>query len=139
MVLHHCNTNNVSVDVIYEINVATMKYVKACSAQKSPCNLIVTKRYLKENRLLAIPFDKGTGICIMKKETYRNKLKDILNLEQFEKVIPGRKNAKDAILKEEERINKTLADLLKNNKISESLYEMVKSAGGSHLVCTVWQ
>ena len=66
----------------------------------------------------------------MKKDTYRNKLMDILNLEQFEKVITDRKNAKDAILKEEERINKTLADLRKNNKISESLFDKVKSTGG---------
>ena len=130
MLLHHCNANNISDDIISEINVATMKYVKACSAQHTPRNLVMTKRYLKENKLLAIPFDKGTGICIMKKDTYRNKLKDILNLEQFEKVIPDRKNAKDAILKEEERINKTLADLRKNNKISESLFDKVKSTGG---------
>ena len=90
----------------------------------------MTKRYLKENNLLAVPFDKGTGICIMKKETYCNKLKDILNLDQFEKVIPKRKNAKDAILKEEERINTTLDDLRTNNKISDSLLQKVKSTGG---------
>ena len=93
-----------------------MKYVKACSAQKSPRNLIMTKRYLKENNLLAIPLDKGTGICIMKKKTYRDKLKDILNLDQFEKIIPPRKNAIDAILKEEERINTTLADSVRATK-----------------------
>ena len=130
MLLHHCNRNNVSDDVTSEINVATMKYVKSCSTQQPPRNLIMTKRYLKDNNLLAIPFDKGTGICIMKKETYREKLRDILNLEQFEKVVPGRKNAKDAILKQEECINKTLADLHQSNKISEVLFEKVKSTGG---------
>ena len=83
LLLHHCSENNISEDVTSEINIATMKYVKACSAQQPPRNLMMTKRYLKVNNLLAIPFDKGTGICIMKKQTYREKLNDILSLEQF--------------------------------------------------------
>ena len=77
MLLHHCSENNVSDEVTSEINVATMKYVKACSAQQPPRHLIMTRRYLKENNLLAIPFDKGTGICIM---TWRNsRTSSILN------------------------------------------------------------
>ena len=32
--------------------------------------------YLKDNGLLAVPFDKGVGFCVMKKETYEKKLKD---------------------------------------------------------------
>ena len=107
-----------------------MKYVKSCSAQQPPRNLIMTKRYLKQNNLLAIPFDKGTGICIMKKESYRDKLRDILNLDQFERVTQQRKNAKDMVLKEEERINGTLTKLLRDDKISESFFEQVKSTGG---------
>ena len=82
------------------------------------------------NDLLAIPFDKGNGFCIMKKQTYTKKLKDILNLDQFEQIIPQRKNAKDAILKEEERVNNTLSQLHSNGKINEQLFEKVKSTGG---------
>ena len=130
LLLHHCSANNVSDDIVSEINIATMKYVKSCSAQQPPRNLIMTKRYLKENNLLAIPFDKGTGICIMKKQTYIDKLRDILNLDQFEKVISTRKNAKDAILKEEERINTTLNELHRSGKINEQFFEKVKSTGG---------
>ena len=46
---------------------------------------MLTNKYLKENRLLAIPFDKGVGICVMKKETYDQKMKSITDLPQFEK------------------------------------------------------
>ena len=119
MLLHHCNANNIPDDVTSDINIATMNYVKSCSAQQPPRNLLMTKRYLKQNNLLAIPFDKGTGICIMKKESYRDKLRDILNLEQFERVTQQRKNAKDMVLKEEERINGTLTKLLRDDKISK--------------------
>ena len=33
-------------------------------------------KYLKANGLLAVPFDKGVGFCVMKKEMYEKKLKD---------------------------------------------------------------
>ena len=46
----------------------------------------MTKRYLREKDLLAVQFDKGNGICVMKRQTYISKLNDISNLEQFEKV-----------------------------------------------------
>ena len=52
----------------------------------------MTIKYLKNNDLLAIPFDK-VGICILKREKYEEKMSDILNLPQFEKVIYIRKNA----------------------------------------------
>ena len=59
----------------------------------------MTKRYLKDNDLLAVPFDKGVGICLMKKEDYCSKLNDILQLPQFQKVEKGRKNEKNPLLK----------------------------------------
>ena len=45
----------------------------------------MTKKYLKDNELLAIPFDKGVGICLMHKDTYHEKMNDIIRLPQFEK------------------------------------------------------
>ena len=109
--LSHCKRNNVSNNIMNEINCATFKYIKSCSSQKSPQNLILTKRYLKEHNLCAVPFDKGVGICLMKYETYYSKLSDILKLEQFVKLEKPRKNSKDFVIKEEERINKVLGDL----------------------------
>ena len=47
----------------------------------------MTQRYLKQNDLLAVPFDKGVGICLMKRDTYQRKMDDILSLDQFEKLV----------------------------------------------------
>ena len=38
---------------------------------------MLTNKYLKDNDLLAVPFDKGVGICVMSKETYTSKIKAI--------------------------------------------------------------
>jgi len=76
--------------------------------QKTPRNVHMTKKYLKENNLLALPFDKGIGICIMKVATYNNKVSDITNLPQFEKMTQTRRNGKHPILKEEERVTSVL-------------------------------
>lgn len=82
----------------------------------------MTKKYLKENDLLAIPFDKGVGFCIMKKELCHEKMDSILNLPQFEKLKNTRKNAKHPVLKEEERVTNILKSLLDEGKIDQSLY-----------------
>ncbi|XP_066916931.1 uncharacterized protein [Clytia hemisphaerica] len=92
-------------------------------------NNTLTKRYLKENELVAIPFDKGVGICLMKRQVYNQKLENIINLPQFQKVVPKRKNEKNAILKEEERILAMLKSLKNENKISESLFLKMKPIG----------
>ena len=60
----------------------------------------MTKKYLKEHNLLAVPFDKSIGICLMKSQAYENKLLDILKLIQFKKLEKARKNAKEFCLKE---------------------------------------
>ena len=35
---------------------------------------------------MAVPFDKGVGICLMRRETYEKRMSDILNLQQFAKI-----------------------------------------------------
>ena len=89
----------------------------------------MTKRYLKEHDLLAISFDKGIGICLMKSTTYNYKLKNIFTLPQFEKYQPPRKNAKNPILKEEEKICKALEQMRTNKKIPETLFKKLKPIG----------
>ena len=79
---------------------------------------------------MTVPFDKGVGICVMRKETYEKKLMDILRLNQFEKWVKPRKNSKDLIVKEEERINDELSQLLRDGAISEELRGELKSKGG---------
>ena len=90
---------------------------------------MMTKRYLKDNDLLAIPFDKGVGICVMKKQTYHSKLDQIISLPQFEKVFPARKNAKHPVFKEEENIISTLKDMKANGEIDDTLYQQIKPRG----------
>ena len=66
---------------------------------------MLTNKYLKENDLFAIHFDKGIEVCVMSKETYNTKLKSVSDLPQFEKVVKTRKNAKHPVLKEENTVN----------------------------------
>ena len=96
---------------------------------KASRNIQMTKKYLKDNDLLAVPFDKGIGICIMKKTTYNNKMEAIINLPQFDKMERKRKNEKHPVLKEEERIVNILKVLKEEGKISEELYETLRPRG----------
>ena len=127
--LKHCKNNKISNDTITDINVKTLTYIKKCKRMKSSRNVNMTKKYLKDNNLLAIPFDKGIGICIMKKEIYESKLDAIINLPQFEEVVSRRKNAKHPVVKEEERVLTTLQQLRNDEKISEDLYGKLKPIG----------
>ena len=68
----------------------------AKNVKQSPSDKGVEKKarkYLKDNGLLAVLFDKVVGFCIMKKETYEKKLKDLLQAEQFSE----RKNLTDSV------------------------------------------
>ena len=127
--LHYCKKKKISDEIITDINVNTLNYVKKCKRMKNSRNVMLTSRYLKENDLLAVPFDKGIGICIMSKETYRKKLKTIMDLPQFQKVMNLRKNAKNPILKEEERINAALKTLFDTGKLSKDVYNKLKPIG----------
>ena len=67
----------------------------------------MTKKYLKENDLLAVPFDKGVGICIMRKTDYYEnwiKLSTFLsskNIRNLEKM----RNTQYSKRKRESRMN----------------------------------
>ena len=88
---------------------------------KTSRNIVLTKKYLKDHDLLAIPFDKGVGICVMNRGLYYEKMDKIIKLPQFENIQKPRKNAKHPILKEEERITNCLKSLLEEEKIDQPL------------------
>ena len=44
-----------------------------------------TRKYLKDNGLLAVPFDMGVVFCIIRKQTYESKLESLLHSAQFVK------------------------------------------------------
>jgi len=78
--LVHCKNHKVSNETITDINIKTLNYIKKCRRMKSCRNITMTKKYLKDNELLAVPFEKGIGICVMKKKTYESKLEAIIDL-----------------------------------------------------------
>ena len=127
--LDHCTKHKVSNEIMTDINVKTVTYIKKCKKLKSARNITLTKKYLKNNNLLAVPFDKGIGICVMKAEQYRRKLEKILQLPQFKKVVNTRKNAKNPILKEEDRVINILKDMKEKNHIDDKLYKKLRPSG----------
>ena len=127
--LEFCKKNEVSDEIITDINVKTLAYVKRCQKQKEQRNIVMTKRYLKENNLLAIPYDKGIGICVMEKNVYQQKLDHIISLPQFEKVLPTRKNEKHPVLKEQERVVDILKTMKENGEIDDILFNSMKPRG----------
>ena len=127
--LHHCKVNKISDETITDINVKTLAYIKRCKQMKTPKNIQMTKKYLKDHDLLAVPFDKGIGICVMKREDYHSKMDKIIALPQFEKIGKLRKNAKHPVLKEEERIIDILKSLHQEDKIDDVLLERLKPRG----------
>ena len=91
-------------EITTDINVKTVNFIKRCKKMKNSRNIGITKKYLKDNNLIAVPFDKGIGMCVMKKGAYHQKLDKIISLPQFKKLTPKRKNEKHPVMKEEERI-----------------------------------
>ena len=79
--------------------------------------------------MLAVPFDKGIGICIMSVDAYKEKMDTILNLPQFEKMSITRKNAQNPIIKEEKRITDILKEMKEDNRISQTLYDKLRPVG----------
>ena len=117
-------------DTITDINIKTLTYIKKCKKMKTPRHLMLTRKYLNDNKLLAVPFDKGIGFCIMKIDKYQEKLDAILNLSQFEGIpTMKRKNEKSPVIKEEERVRDALKELKNSEEIDESLYEKLKPIG----------
>ena len=66
-----------------EIEAAAKRYAKNVKQTPSDKGVEKARKYLKGNGLLAMPFDKVVGFCVMKKETHEKKLKDLLQAEQF--------------------------------------------------------
>ena len=79
--------------------------------------------YLKANDLLAVPFDKVCGFCVMKKSTYMEKLDEVLNSDQFQ-IINGAKD--DIVIKNEKQINNSLQQLMKQGKL---VTKFIKDSG----------
>ena len=60
---------------------------------------------LRDNALIAVPFDKGVSFCVMKKSTYAEKLERALECEQFKKLD---KSCNNIVMKNDRELNKLL-------------------------------
>ena len=109
-----------------EIEAAAKRYAKNVKQTPSDKGVEKARKYLKDNGLLVVPFDKGVGFCVMKKEIYEKKLRDLLQAEQFSE----RKNLTDSvIMKIEKDINKEFLAMKKKEEISEAMYNRLRSTG----------
>ena len=57
LMLSRCEIENVPYEVVNDINIAVVKYIKQCNKQKVPRNLKLTNLFLKKHTLIAVPFD----------------------------------------------------------------------------------
>ena len=58
-------------------------YAKRVKQTPSDKGVEKARKYLKDNGLVAVPYDKGVGFCVIRKDTYDNKLSDLLDLNHF--------------------------------------------------------
>ena len=88
--------------------------------------LAKVQKYLRDNALIAVPFDKGVEFSIMKKNTCAEKLEKVLDCEQFRKL---EKSCDNIEMKNEKKLNKELLDMRKKGKIPVKIYEALRSTG----------
>ena len=80
-------------------------YAKRLKQIPSDKGVEKARNYLKSNGLVAVPYDKSVGFCVMRKESYKNKLSDFLDSNK----VSENKGTSDAIVTMIERdINKEL-------------------------------
>ena len=117
--------NEKDTDAINDLNAAAVWYRKQTKRQKGDRTLNKVRKFLKENRLKAVPFDKGVGFCIMTEETYWQKLESLMDGPQFEE-----KTVKeDPTQRLETNMNKKLTQLYKDGKITKTFCENSRSVG----------
>ena len=55
----------------------TYNYCNQAKTQRPPRYIKMTYKYLKEEKIKAVPFDKGLGFCLMSEKDYEEKLSKI--------------------------------------------------------------
>ena len=125
--LSQLKNQKTSGETLCEIEAAAKAYAK--NVRQTPRDKAVekTRKYLKDNGLLAVPFDKGVGFCIMRKQTYESKLESLLQSAQF---VKKDATTDEGILKIEKELNKELLAMNKRDEISDQLYSKIRSTGG---------
>ena len=110
-------------ETLCEIEAAAKAYAK--NVRQTPRDK--ARKYLKDNGLLAVPFDKGVGFRIMRKQTNESKLESLLQSAQF---VKKDATTDEVILKIEKDLNKELLAMNKRYEISDQLYSKMRSRVG---------
>ena len=111
-----------------EIEAVAKAYAKRVKQTPSNKGVEKARKYQKSKGLVAVLYNKGLGFCAMRKETYENKLSDILDSNQ----LSESKGTSDVIILRIERDNNMeLMAMRKKDEISENLCTRMRSTGGS--------
>ena len=70
----------------FGIEAAAKWYTKIIRETPFDRALAKVQKYLRDNDLIAVPFDKGVRLCVIKKFTYAETLEKVLDCEQFRKL-----------------------------------------------------
>ena len=111
--IENLRENNVQGKKLFEIEAAAKRYSKNIRETPLDRALAKVKKYLRDNALIAVPFDKGAGFCVMKKSTYAEKLEKVLDCEQFRKL---EKSCDNIVMKNGKEINKKLLVMRKRGR-----------------------
>ena len=84
------------------------------------------KNFLRENGLVAVPFDKGCGMVVMQQTQYKQKMDVILSGPEFREIDKIGRYKKAIPMAKEDVFNNTLG----NFKLPGKLEESVRSCGG---------
>ena len=132
--LSQLKNQKTSGEILCEFEAAAKAYAKNVRQMPRDKAIAKTWKYLKDNGMLAVPFDKGVGFCIMTKQTYESKLESLLQSAQF---VKKDATTDEVILKIEKELNKELLAMNKRDEISDQFYSKMKSTGGNPPVCRV--
>ena len=93
-----------------EIEVSAKWYAKNVRVTSTDKGVKNVHDYLKAKDVSAVPFDKGCSFCVMKKSAYREKLDEVRNSDQFQKINGAKdeiviKNDKQTNSKQPSKIN----------------------------------
>ena len=125
--------NNTDGEKLCELELSAKWYAKNVRETPMDRGVKKTNNFLKDQKLLAVPFDKSCGIFVMKQTTYSDKLNEILSSSQFE---PRKGESDDLTLRAEKLINSSLHQLLKQGKISEKIYHRLRTTGSQQALRT---
>ena len=126
--LSQLKNQKTSAKTLCEKEAAAKAYAK--NVRQTPRDKAVekTRKFIKDNGLLAVLFDKGVGFCIMRKQTYKSKLESLLQSAQF---VKKDATTDEVILKIEKELNKELLAMNKRDEIIDQLYSKMRSTGGA--------